>query len=119
MVTTNSHFDQEFFISTPGLFTAGRNNPCTQEEMFRWIACAVLFCMTASIAQSQNDSVVLQDRGYVLSVDVDLVTVAATVTDESGKYVNDLQARDFQLLEDGQEQKVSFFSHDAEVPVSL
>lgn len=71
-----------------------------------------LFCMTASAAQSQ-------DRGYVLSVDVDLVTVAATVTDESGKHVNDLDAGDFQVLEDGQEQKISFFSHDAQVPVSL
>jgi Ca-activated chloride channel family protein len=87
--------------------------------MFRSIACALLFCMTAAISQSQNDSLALRDRGYVLSVDVDLVTVAATVIDESGKYVNDLQAGDFRVLEDGQEQKISFFSHDAQVPVSL
>ena len=75
--------------------------------------------MTAGIAQSQNDSLVLQDRGYVLSVDVDLVTVAATVIDGSGKYVNDLQAGDFRVFENGQEQEISFFSHDAQVPVSL
>ncbi len=87
--------------------------------MFRSITCALLFCATVAIAQSQNDSVVPQDRGYVLSVDVDLVSVAATVIDESGKYVNDLQSGDFRVLEDGQEQTISFFSHDAQVPVSL
>ena len=76
------------------------------------MTCATLLCMTACLAQSQ-------DRGYVLSVDVNLVTVAATVVDETGKYVDDLAAEDFQLLEDGQEQKISFFSHDAQLPISL
>ena len=76
------------------------------------MACVALFCMTAGLLRSQ-------DRGYVLSVDVNLVTVAATVIDESGKYVDGLGAEDFRLLEDGQEQKISFFSHDAQVPISL
>jgi len=76
------------------------------------MACATLLCMTACLAQSQ-------DRGYVLSVDVNLVTVAATVIDESGKYVDGLVSEDFQLLEDGQQQKISFFSHDAQLPISL
>jgi hypothetical protein len=49
----------------------------------------------------------------------DLVNVTATVIDESGKYVDGLSADDFRVLEDGQEQKISFFSHDSHLPISL
>src|SRR5215467_8161455 len=83
-----------------------------ERAMSRWMAWATVFYMSACVAQSQ-------DRGYVLSVDVNLVTVAATVVDESGKCVDGLSAEDFQLLEDGQEQKIAFFSHDARLPISL
>ena len=47
-----------------------------------------------------------------------LVNVTATVLDESGTYVDGLKQEDFQVYEDGAEQKVSFFSHDRRIPVS-
>ncbi|HEU5239147.1 MAG TPA: VWA domain-containing protein [Pyrinomonadaceae bacterium] len=64
-------------------------------------------------------ALVPQERREVLSVDVELVNVTATVIDESGRSVQGLTAEDFQVLEDGQEQKISFFSHDSRVPISL
>jgi Ca-activated chloride channel homolog len=60
-----------------------------------------------------------QERREVLSVDVELVNVSATVIDGSGRSVQGLTAQDFQVLEDGREQKISFFSHDSRVPISL
>ncbi|MCZ6747461.1 MAG: VWA domain-containing protein [Acidobacteria bacterium] len=43
---------------------------------------------------------------------IDLVNVFATVQDERGRFVMDLQRDDFLLLEDGRPQKVSYFSRD-------
>lgn len=55
----------------------------------------------------------------VLSTGVSLVNVTATVLDEHGIYVDGLKQEDFQIFEDGNERKVSFFSHDRRIPVSI
>ncbi|PYS39139.1 MAG: hypothetical protein DMG14_15100 [Acidobacteria bacterium] len=60
-----------------------------------------------------------QDPRYRLNVNVELVNVTATVLDEQGKYVDGLKLDDFQVFEDGAEQKISFFSHDLRVPISV
>lgn len=53
-----------------------------------------------------------------LKVDVQLVNVVATVTDEKGRYVADLTAADLIVEEDGQVQKISHFSQSNDLPVS-
>jgi Ca-activated chloride channel family protein len=92
--------------------------------MHRMLAGAILICLSTMLLQSQD--IVVSPSGppnsetrYVLSVDVDLVNVTATVIDESGRCVDDLTADDFRVLEDGQQQKISFFSHDSRLPISL
>src|SRR5947207_1393220 len=60
-----------------------------------------------------------QDPRYRLNVEVELVNVTATVLDEGGKYMDGLKLDDFQVFEDGAEQKISFFSHDLRVPISV
>ena len=52
-------------------------------------------------------------------VDVRLVNVVATVTDVRGRYVSNLTAEDFRIEEDGIPQKISHFSQDHEIPVSV
>src|SRR3989442_12434001 len=54
-----------------------------------------------------------------LKVDVALVNVVATVTDETGHYISDLTENDLIVLEDGKEQKISHFSQSNELPVSM
>jgi len=54
-----------------------------------------------------------------ISVDVRLVNVIATVTDDRGRYVRTLTAEDFIVEEDGRPQKVSHFSQDSGVPISV
>ena len=54
-----------------------------------------------------------------LRVDVRLVNVVTTVTDNDGKFVPGLAADDFTILEDGVPQKITHFSQDRNVPVSV
>jgi Ca-activated chloride channel family protein len=49
---------------------------------------------------------------------VDLILLNVTVTGGGGRYVSDLSADDFQVLEDGRQQEVAFFS-PANVPLSV
>jgi Ca-activated chloride channel family protein len=60
-----------------------------------------------------------QDPKYRLAVDVQLVNVITTVRDDAGRYMDDLKPDDFHVFENGHEQKVSFFSHDRRVPISV
>jgi VWFA-related protein len=51
-----------------------------------------------------------------LRITVTLVQVDAVVTDSSGRHVPDLRKEDFQLLQDGQPQKITWFSYVAGPP---
>jgi len=54
-----------------------------------------------------------------LRVDVRLVNVVATVTDEMGRYVEGLKASDFRLEEDGTRQEITHFNWSNDQPVSV
>ena len=54
-----------------------------------------------------------------LKVDVALVNVVATVTDDTGQYVADLTQNDFTIEEDGKPQTISHFSQSNDLPVSM
>ena len=51
-----------------------------------------------------------QDQDEVVRVSTDLVVLNVTVLDKNGKFVPGLKRPDFQILEDGVEQKISAFS---------
>ena len=52
-------------------------------------------------------------------VNVKLVNVYVTVTDQRGAPVGNLAQGNFQLLEDGHPQKISIFSKESELPLSI
>src|SRR5438046_2430125 len=54
-----------------------------------------------------------------LKVDVALVNVVATVTDDSGEYVADLTENDLIVEEDGKAQTIATFSQSNDLPVSM
>src|SRR5688572_6067821 len=54
-----------------------------------------------------------------LNVAVDLVNIAATVRDSSGRFVSGLTQNNFTVLENGVEQKLSFFNHDIQMNLSV
>jgi Ca-activated chloride channel family protein len=47
------------------------------------------------------------------------VIVPVTVTDYHGKYLSDLEAKDFRILDEGRPQKIKFFSHDPKQPIVI
>ena len=54
-----------------------------------------------------------------VNVSVDLVNIAASVRDTTGKYLDGLTQQDFTVLENGVEQKLSFFNHDTQANLSV
>ena len=52
-------------------------------------------------------------------VDVKLVNVYVTVTDQQGAPIGDLTKSDFSLAEDGVPQKISVFSKESQLPLSI
>jgi VWFA-related protein len=52
----------------------------------------------------------VQEPLYTLKVDVPVVSVDVSVTDEAGRAVNDLRAEDFEILENDVPQRLEYFS---------
>ena len=53
-----------------------------------------------------------QDQDDVVRVETDLVVLNATVLDKDGKFVRGLKRSDFQIFEDGAEQRLASFSSE-------
>ncbi len=62
---------------------------------------SAIFFVNSAIAQIEDDE--------AIRVDSSLVVVNATITDAKGKPVSGLKQNQFQIFEDGKEQKVEFF----------
>src|SRR5215831_8119702 len=47
------------------------------------------------------------------------VIVPVTVTDDKGRFVSNLELKDFRVLDEGRPQKINFFSHNERQPVVI
>jgi Ca-activated chloride channel family protein len=80
--------------------------------------CLVLIAFTAnprvlSLGSQPISRLPFQDQDDdVVRITTDLVVLNVTVLDASGKFVGGLRRTDFQILEDGKEQKISIFSSE-------
>ena len=64
----------------------------------------------SSLAASSLKDSFAQDQDDVLRVNTDLVVLNATALDKDGKFVSGLKRTDFQVFEDGAEQKLASFT---------
>jgi VWFA-related protein len=69
-----------------------------------------------TIPQSQDKTKQGQEP---LKTQVSVVNVFVTLRDKHHTIISDLTQNDFKILEDGQEQKVAFFSKEVEMPITL
>ena len=80
--------------------------------------CGLLLCLPAipqqAPPQPQQESELPRT---VIRVPVNEVIVPVTVTDDKGKFVSNLVANDFRVLDGGKPQRIKFFSHDEKQPV--
>jgi Ca-activated chloride channel homolog len=71
---------------------------------------AVLLVVLAACLAQQPPSI---------RVDVRLINVAFTVRNDKGAFVTDLSKDDFEVLDDGAPQAISFFARSADLPLNL
>ncbi len=67
-------------------------------------------------------SMALLPRGNAqqpIRVSVNEVIVPVTVTDDKGRFVSDLQKKDFHIFDEGKEQTIDFFSHEQSQPIVI
>src|SRR3982074_2818939 len=58
-------------------------------------------------------------QGPVIRSQVSLVNVFVTVRDKNKRIVGDLKQENFKIVEDGQDQKIAFFSKEVSLPITL
>ena len=74
-----------------------------------WLALAI-----PAVPQSQS-----QGQAPVIKAEVSLVNLFATVRDKNKRIVTDLKQDDFKIFEDNHEEKISFFSKEMALPITL
>ena len=89
----------------------------------------LLALLAASVCHAQTSSGVPKppwakssasaDEVSDIKVDVKLVNIFVTVTDEHGSPVGNLNKDNFQVFEDGHPQKISVFGKESELPLSI
>ena len=76
-------------------------------------------CLLVSALFNSTIPLIAQDTGETLKVDVKLVNIFVTVTDSHGAPVASLDKENFQLKENGKDQKIAVFSRESALPLSI
>jgi len=79
--------------------------------------CFVLLLVALSHGFAQTAAT--PDAEVPIKVDVDVVNVLCTVYDKRGALVQDLAAKDFELLENGRRQEIRYFARDTDLPLTV
>src|SRR5215831_15693345 len=89
----------------------------------RRVLALAVFCglLLSAIALSQQSAPKGDLKGDQplpkFSGSVNEVILPVTVTDEKGKFVSNLEAKDFRVLDEGRPQRINFFSHTEKQPI--
>lgn len=71
--------------------------------------------MSSSISFSQEK----KRKEIVYDISVNAISIAVTVQDKKGRYINDLTQEDFHIYENNEKKDLTYFKHDFEAPLSL
>jgi VWFA-related protein len=82
-------------------------------------ALAAGWAIRALAQQPQAPAQEPQAQGPVIKAQVSLVNLFVTVRDKNKRIVTDLKQEDFKVSEDGQDQKIAFFSKEVTLPITL
>lgn len=86
-------------------YTVAKESPTAMLARF----VALVFPLSIALAQTPAPE--------NIKVAVNEVIVPVTVTDDKGRFVSDLEQTDFEILDEGKKQKISFFSRERNQPV--
>ena len=81
----------------------------------------LFFFLFALIFGATFQPAVLQEKkeGLSYNLSVNAISIAVTVQDRKGRYVNDLTEKDFTVYENDKKQDITYFKHDFAAPLSL
>lgn len=68
-------------------------------------------------APAQGNNAAPETPSTRIQVQVNEVILPVTVTDEKGRFVSNLQEKDFRVLDEGRPQRIRFFSHTEKQPI--
>lgn len=84
-----------------------------RQQRFSSMAVRILLALAlVSLAFAQSDK-----PAKPIKVSVNEVIVPVTVTDYKGRFVSNLEAKDFHIFDQDKEQRIEFFSHDRNQPL--
>ncbi len=86
--------------------------------LYKFFVALFLF-FTRCILLAQESAQEKKKSGLDYHLSVSAISLAVTVQDKRGRYVNDLEAKDFTVYEDGIRQTLTYFKHDDKAPISL
>jgi VWFA-related protein len=83
------------------------------------LKCLILSLLLAVSAWSQTTPPAVVQGQEAFKATISEVIVPVTVTDDKGKFVSNLDAKDFELYDEGVKQNISFFSRERNQPVVI
>jgi VWFA-related protein len=94
--------------------------PLWKTIVIRSIACgAALALAVPALPQATSQGQTPTQQGPTIKTEVNLVNLFVTVRDKNKRIVTDLKQDDFKAAEDGQDQKIAFFSKEMALPITL
>jgi Ca-activated chloride channel family protein len=60
-----------------------------------------------------------KDEDIHVDVTVSAITIAVTVQDKGGRFINNLTEKDFEVYENNEKRRITYFQHDFDAPLSL
>ena len=89
-------------------------NPLSISAFFVFLFWAMISA-TSPLSFSQET----KKEGLAYDISVNAISIAVTVQDKGGRYINDLKAEDFTIYENNIKKAIAYFKHDFEAPLSL
>ncbi len=83
-------------------------------RVFFFLLFAGMICSTSRPTAAQE-----KKEGLTYSLSVNAISIAVTVQDKKGRYINDLTEKDFTVYENDKKQDITYFKHDFAAPLSL
>ena len=80
----------------------------------------VVFALAAALlAQTPPKGKTEDDAPAAIKVDVDVVSILASVRDKRGGLVGNLEKNDFTVVEDGKQQSIKYFTRETDLPLTI
>ena len=97
------------------MWSAGPRLAMTKSATAR-LAVAVLVLSVVALPSMAQPQQALDEPAALFEVEVDLVMLNIAVTDQRGRYIEDLKPEDFRITEDGIEQSIASFGEGSAAP---